>query len=166
MKFKDLAPYIAIVVVVVLIRSFIVTPVTVSGSSMDPTLKDKEILLLAKFNKNYQRFDVVVINYENERIIKRIIGVPGDNIKYVDNVLYVNDEKIDEPFSHGKTEDFTLEGITYDVYDKIPEGHYLVLGDNRPKSYDSRMIGLIDKEDIVGKSSIRIFPFNKIGSFE
>lgn len=160
---KELIPYVIIVLIVVLIRSFIVTPVTVSGASMEPTLKNGEILLLNKFGKNYQRFDIVVVKLEKERIIKRIIGLPGDNVVYKDNLLYINGKEIKESFQHKKTEDFTLKGITYQVYDKIPDGYYLVLGDNRPNSYDSRMIGLISEDDIIGKSKIRLFPFNKIG---
>ena len=163
---KELIPYIVIVLLVILIRTFIVTPVTVSGDSMYPTLKNKEILILNKFDKSFKRFDIVVINYGDERIIKRIIGVPGDNIKYKDNNLYVNGKKVKESFKHEKTEDFTLEGITYQQYDKIPKGYYLVLGDNRPYSYDSRMIGLVSKKDIIGVAGIRLFPFTKLGSIK
>ena len=161
---KELIPYVVIILLVILIRTFIVTPVTVSGDSMDPTLKDKEVLILNKLDKSYKRFDIVVIKYGKERIIKRVIGVPNDNIKYKENKLYVNGQEVKENFKHGTTDDFTLEGITYQQYDKIPNGYYLVLGDNRQRSYDSRMIGLISKKDIVGVARIRLFPFSKIGS--
>lgn len=163
---KELIPYVLIVLLVVLIRTFIVTPVTVSGDSMYPTLKDKEILLLNKFDKSFKRFDIVVIKYGEERIIKRVIGIPGDDIKYRNNKLYINNKYVKENFNHGDTQDFTLEGITYQEYKKIPKGYYLVLGDNRPRSYDSRMIGLIPKKDIIGVAGIRLFPFSKLGSIK
>ena len=83
-KKKDLISYIIIILAVVTIRLFIITPVRVQGTSMDTTLKQGEILLLEKFDKNYKRFDIVVINTKNERIIKRIIGMPGESIKIID----------------------------------------------------------------------------------
>ena len=79
--FKELIPYLIIIVVVVSIRIFIVTPVQVSGDSMRPTLKNREILLLKKYDRSFQRFDIVVIDYDNDRLIKRIIGLPGETIK-------------------------------------------------------------------------------------
>ena len=162
MKFlKDISPYVVIIITVILFRSYIITPVRVNGESMDNTLKNGQILILNKVSSNYKRFDIVVIKYGNERIIKRIIGLPGEDIKYEDNKLFVNGNYIDENFSHSETYNFNLSDITTER--KIPDGYYLVLGDNRLKSYDSREIGLIKKTDIEGKTGIRIFPFNKIG---
>ena len=81
---KEIMPYIIILIVVVLIRSYIITPVTVVGSSMYPNLKDKEVLLLSKISyrlHNIERFDIVVVkDDEDDRIIKRIIGLPGDKV--------------------------------------------------------------------------------------
>jgi len=162
---KELVPYIIIIVVVVLIRSFIITPVMVSGSSMKPNLQDKEILLERKigYNENtFKRFDIVVIKEGKEEIIKRVIGLPGEHVSYKKNKLYINDELVEENFKFYDTVDFNLEEIC--SCSKIPEGKYLVLGDNRPVSKDSRVIGLIDKEDILGKTEIRIWPISKIGS--
>ena len=162
---KELYPYVVIVVVVVLIRSFIVTPVMVSGSSMRPNLTDKEVLLERKIGyneKSIKRFDIVVIKEGKEEIIKRIIGLPGEHVSYKNNKLYINDELVKENFKFYNTVDFNLEQIC--SCSKIPEGKYLVLGDNRPVSKDSRIIGLIDKNDILGKASIRIWPISKIGS--
>lgn len=162
---KELYPYVVIVVVVVLIRSFIVTPVMVSGSSMRPNLTDKEVLLERKIGYNeraIKRFDIVVIKEGKEEIIKRVIGLPGEHVSYKNNKLYINDELVEENFKFYNTVDFNLEQIC--SCSKIPEGKYLVLGDNRPVSKDSRIIGLIDKDDILGKASIRIWPIKKIGS--
>lgn len=164
-KIKELLPYIIIIIVVVLIRSFIITPIIVSGDSMKPNLHDKEILLERKINYNsssIKRFDIVVVTNDNEEIIKRIIGLPGEHISYKNNKLYVNDEVVEENFSFRDTNDFNLEEICSCT--KIPSGKYLVLGDNRPISKDSRLIGLIDEEDIKGKAVYRIWPISKFGS--
>lgn len=167
---KEVYPYIIIIVVVVLIRTFIITPVVVSGDSMKPNLNNGEMLLVRKIGYNsstIQRYDIVVIKVINEdgkeeEIIKRVIGLPGEHISYKNNKLYVNDELVEEPYIHRDTEDFNLEEIC--TCSTIPEGKYLVLGDNRPISKDSRTIGLIGEEDIVGKSIVRIWPLTKIGS--
>ena len=91
---KELYPYVMIVVVVVLFRTFIATPVRVDGASMDSTLNDGDILILNKLNTNYERFDVVVvevtINNKKSKLVKRIIGMPGESIKYKNNELYIN----------------------------------------------------------------------------
>jgi signal peptidase I len=148
---KDLMPYVAIIIIVLLFRAFIATPVRVDGDSMNPTLENGEILLLNKMDKTYERFNIIVFNYNDTKLVKRIIGLPGDTVKYVDNQLYINDELVEETFDHRMTLDYTLEKV-------IPEGKYFVLGDNRTDSLDSRIIGLIDENDIDGVISFSIFP--------
>ena len=76
-KIKEYLPYVIIIIVIVLIRSFIVTLVRVDGNSMVDTLHNGEILVLNKLDKDYKRFDIVVIKYNNERLVKRVIGLPG-----------------------------------------------------------------------------------------
>ena len=165
---KELYPYVMIVVVVVFFRTFIATPVRVDGASMDSTLNDGDILILNKLNTNYERFDVVVvevtINNKKSKLVKRIIGMPGESIKYKNNELYINDKKIDD-IAIERTNNFTLEEI-YNK-EKIPKNSYFVMGDNRNNSRDSRdyTVGLIKKENIIGTTTIRLFPFNKIGKF-
>ena len=164
---KELYPYVLIIIIVVIIRTFIITPVIVSGDSMLPNLKDKELLLVRKigYNKDQiNRFDIVVIKDGNEEIIKRIIGLPGEHISYKNNKLYVNDNLVEENYKFRDTKDFNLEEIC--TCTSIPEGKYLVLGDNRPISKDSRQIGLIDESDIIGKASFRIWPITKIGNID
>ena len=155
--FKELLPYIMIVVVVVAIRAFIATPVRVDGASMNPTLEDGEILILKKYDRSLERFDIVVLDYNGEKLVKRVIGLPGEKIAYKDNKLYVDGKRVKEPFEHEVTDDFELE-------EQIPEGYYFVLGDNRINSTDSRMIGAISKEQIQGTTNFSIFPFDQFGT--
>lgn len=163
-QIKEILPYIIIIIIVVLIRSFIITPIIVSGDSMKPNLHNKEILLERKIGYNstsIKRFDIVVIKNDNEEIIKRIIGMPGEHISYKNNKLYVNDKFMGTNFNYRDTNDFNLEEICSCT--SIPEGKYLVLGDNRPISKDSRIIGLVDEKDILGKAVYRIWPISKFG---
>lgn len=160
---KELITYLIIIVAIILIRIFIVTPVRVNGSSMDPTLKDGEIMILNKIGykvSDIKRFDIVVIDIDDERLIKRVIGLPGDVIEYKDNFLYVNNKKIEETFKHKKTEDFSLKDIGIE---KVPDNEYFVLGDNRTNSVDSRILGCFSKKSILGKTSLVLFPFSKLG---
>ena len=156
---KELIPYIVIIIVVVLIRTFIVTPVIVVGDSMVPTLKENQILLLNKFDYKFneiKRYDIVVIKVGNGEIIKRVIGLPGENIEYRNNALYINGHE-EETIYNFDTENFSLEEIC--DCSRIPQDKYLVLGDNREISSDSRgPIGLIDKENIKGSTTISIWP--------
>ena len=112
------------------------------------------ILILNKLDHKYNRYDIVVFNYNGERLIKRIIGMPKDKIESKDNVLYINDIEVDENYISSPTNDFI---------EIVGDNEYLLLGDNRKNSFDSRYIGSINKNDIIGTISIRLFPFSKIG---
>ncbi len=150
-RLKGLLPYIIIIIVVVLIRTFIVTPVRVVGSSMSKTLEDGNIVLLKKYDKQYERFEIVVFNRDDDRLIKRVIGLPGEYIEYKNGVLYIDNEVV---------EDVKLDAITTDFPKEIiPDDHYFVMGDNREDSLDSRIIGPISKNEIIGTTSFSIFPF-------
>ena len=159
---KEVYPYILVILLAILIRTFIASPVRVNGSSMYDTLKEGDIMILNKMNKNYKRFDIVVINNNGSKIIKRIIGLPGENIEYKNNSLYINNKYVKD-VSKEVTTDFSLEELY--GYKILPEGYYFVMGDNRDGSSDSRdpRIGLIKKSDIKGKASFRVWPLNKMG---
>lgn len=159
---KEIIPYVVIVVVVLIIRTYIVTPVKVQGDSMVPTLKDKEILLLKKYDTKYERFDIIVFKTDDSKLVKRVIGLPGEHVKYVDNKLYINN-KIVKDVVIEKTEDFDLNSIGHN---KIPEGYYFVLGDNRDNSTDSRLIGLISEKTILGTTNFSVFPFSNFGKIK
>lgn len=160
---KEYLPYILIIVAVLLIKRFVISPVNVVGDSMYPTLHDGYVMLLDeiyyKFDK-LDRFDIVVIKYKDssgksELIIKRVIGLPGDTVSYDKGKLYINGKYIKEKFSHAETKDFGT--VTLD------DDEYFVMGDNRTVSLDSRYIGPIKTKDIRGRTIISIYPFNKFG---
>lgn len=158
-KYKEILSYIIIIIIVLLIKHYIITPIKVNGNSMNNTLKDKDIMILDKISYRFQeikRFDIVVVKKGNDYLIKRVIGLPGETVEYKNNKLYINGKNIDEKFIHEKTNDFIME-------EKIPDDCYFVVGDNRPVSNDSRYIGVINKKDILGKTSLVIFPFSRIG---
>ena len=159
MKFiRELIPYLVIILVVLILRTFIVTPIIVSGESMVPTLDGGELMLLKKYDTNYERFDIVVVNknVEGDNLIKRVIGLPGETIKYRNNKLYINDEEIEDIYAYGETGNF--KEIT------LGSDEYFLMGDNREISLDSRSLGIIKKQEIEGTVGIILFPFNKLGS--
>ena len=160
---KESYPYLIVILVVILIRSFIITPAVVNGSSMEPTLKENNIILLNKLatkGGNINRYDIVVANYNGERLIKRVIGLPGEHVEYKNGNLYIDGILELENFKHQETADFNLNSIGRLT---IPGDSYFLVGDNRPDSVDSRIIGPVDKKDILGKVNYRLFPINKFG---
>lgn len=159
-KIKDSISFIVIILAIILVRLFIVTPVRVDGPSMNDTLHDGDILLLDKYDNKYERFEIVVFNYNGERLIKRIIGLPGEVVSYKNNKLYINGNEIEDNYGLGYTEDFELKNLNLT---KIPDNEYLVMGDNRNDSLDSRYFGTISKDKILGSVKYRLFPFNKFG---
>ena len=160
---KELIIYGSIILAIILLRTFIITPVRVNGSSMDYTLEDGEIMLLNKIGYKFtdiNRFDIVVVDTVDSKIIKRVIGLPGETLKYENNTLYINGKEVDEPYLKEKTEDFNLTDLGYE---KLPQDCYFVMGDNRNNSSDSRIIGCVKKENIEGSASLVIYPFDEIG---
>ena len=156
---KEYLPYIIVIIIVLLIKAFIVTPIRVNGPSMLDTLEDKDIMILDEVSfkfKGLKRFDIVVVNYKNEKIIKRVVGLPGETVEYKDNKLYINGEEVEEDFSHEVTAN--VDAI------KIPKKHYYVMGDNRVNSTDSRIIGPVSIKNIKGTTKLKVFPFKRFGN--
>lgn len=176
--FLSYMPYIIIIVFICIIRFFVATPVSVNGSSMYPTLKNDDYMILYKLTKKMRginRFDIVVINTDSGRIIKRVIGLPGERIKYEIEknddgdevgVLYINGKKVKEDFIDdiAKRNTCNDDWIICKGEYIIPEDEYFVMGDNRVNSIDSRVIGTVKDKDIQGIARLRIFPFNKFGN--
>lgn len=155
---KEIYPYVICIVVVLLFKEFLYAPIRVNGESMNPTLKDKDIMILNKIDYRFndiKRFDIVVVDNPDEYLIKRVIGLPGDKIVYKNNKLYVNGKYIKENFKHEKTEDFKYN---------VPNNKYYVMGDNRINSLDSRYFGPFLKNKIIGKASTTILPIKRFGN--
>ncbi|KGP73972.1 signal peptidase I [Pontibacillus yanchengensis] len=163
--------------IAIIIRVFLFSPVIVDGPSMLPTLHDGDYLIVNKISYTIgdpERFDVVVFHAtETRNYIKRVIGLPGEHIEYKNETLLVNGKPVSEPFIKNRlqqlndnqtyTFNFSLEDLP-GGYQKIPEGYVLVLGDNRNNSTDSRRLGLIPIERIVGEAQFKIWPPSRIGT--
>lgn len=151
---------IVVAAVAVLIATLALPVLQISGSSMEPTLNDEEIVVLIK-TTNLKRGELCCFSYQNKLLIKRIIGLPGDKINVDQNGnVYVNDEVIDEPYITDRA--LGESDITYPCY--VTDNHYFLMGDHRSTSIDSRssVIGLVSEDYIVGKIFFRIWPFDTI----
>ena len=149
----------------VLIRQFLYTPVTVSGQSMEPTFEHDNRIVITKIH-NIDRSDMIVFHSPNsdDDFIKRVIGLPGDVVIMKDDQLYINGEAFEEEYLEAhKKKVHEGQRLTENFEVEVPEGHYYVLGDNRQNSTDSRRIGFIDRKSIVGKVSFRFYPIKSIG---
>lgn len=149
----------------VIIVLFFFRSLRVVGESMEPTLVDGQrgIVLLNRLNYyTPERNDIVVLKketYSEKLLIKRILGVPGDKIEIKDNVLYINDTMVEEPYVSEKMD-------TQDLVTNLEEGEYFVLGDNRNNSADSRLplIGSIEYEEIIGKLIFDLRKFSVVSN--
>lgn len=156
---KEIVPYILIIILVLLFKRFVVSPVNVIGTSMYDTLYDGDIMILnetAYYFNDIKRFDIVVVKAKDELIIKRVIGLPGEKIKYEKGKLYINGKYVKENFTHDGTDDFAEI--------EIGKNKYFVMGDNRDNSMDSRYFGAFDKKYIRGKTNLTVFPFKRFGN--
>ena len=154
---KEYIPYIVILILVVLTRTFLITPVRVSGTSMNNTLYNGDIMFLYKI-ATYQRGDIVVVSkkVEGDTIIKRIIGMPGETIKCEDGIIYINNKKFNHKYGYGTTSDFDEK--------KLGNDEYFLLGDNREVSQDSRAFGAVKEKNLLGETNFVIFPFKNFGN--
>jgi signal peptidase I len=159
------------IILAFIIRMFFFTPIVVDGASMEPTLQDQDRMIVTKIGEP-KRFDIIVFHApENKDYIKRVIGLPGDRIEYKNDILYINGKAYDEPYldkykrelkdGGTLTDSFTLKETAVGK-DVVPEGHLFVLGDNRRWSKDSRKIGAIPLEKVVGTTNIVYFPIKDI----
>ena len=155
---------LVIVFLVLFTNQFIAFFCDVKGNSMNPTLLNGEKMIVSKAHYYFdepKRFDIVVFRYNDSLLVKRIIGLPGEQLFFKNGRLYINGKWIDEAFLHEElgdndepfTEDFMLIEKTF--FNRIPPDTYFVLGDNRPNSVDSRDIGFINKKSIEGKVIMR-----------
>lgn len=164
--------YCAVVIFCVfLFITFVMQRTDVSGSSMEPTLHDKDVLMIEKVTyrfKNADRFDIVIFPYKygnDEYFIKRVIGLPGETVRIdTEGNIYINETKLEEPYGAEVIKDpgRAIESIT------LADDEYFVMGDNRNHSMDSRepSVGNIKKKDILGHAIVRIYPFSDFGGID
>jgi signal peptidase I len=167
LKKHDILSLILIIVfVIVPIRLFVAQPFLVQGESMYPTFHDKEYLIVDQVTYRMhepERGDVIVFRYPRHPetfYIKRIIGLPGETVsiqKGITSVTTQDGEQItlDESF-------VVNEDVSYNTSLTLSEEEYFVMGDNRPKSSDSRIWGALPRENIVGRAWLRLYPFNRL----
>ncbi|AUM94479.1 TPA: signal peptidase I [Clostridium botulinum] len=108
--------------------------------------------IMSKLNNNKTDIE------EDDRLIKRVVGIPGDEIDIKDGYIYLNGKKLEEPYVKGKT---ISRDFKFPI--QVPENKLFVLGDNRMISKDSRLFGLIDYKQVEGKAIYRVHPFNHVG---
>ncbi len=164
---KDAIKFFIIIFVLLFLMVYLVSITQVVGDSMSPTLDNQEVLILNKAKYRFtdvKRGDIIAFTYEDTKyLIKRVIGLPGDHISIIDNKVYINGRYYAEDYLKDvDTPDFDLQDLGYN---EVPEGMYFVLGDNRDNSLDSRKIGLVSKEDIIGEIALRIWPITRIRLF-
>lgn len=133
----------------------------VSGVSMEPTLEDGQVIVLEKSGK-FKTGDLIGFYYQNKILLKRVIGQAGDYIDIdADGNVYVNDEKLDEPY----LKDHALGECDINLPYQVPDGKIFVMGDHRSKSIDSRskLVGCVSDEQVVGRVVFRLWPLKSIG---
>ncbi len=143
--------------------AFLLMPVLrVSGDSMEPTLKDQDVVLLVKTD-HFETGELCGFYWQNKLLLKRIIAGPGDMVDIKDDgSVYVNGQELDEPYVTEKS----LGDCDMEFPYQVPENKYFVMGDHRSVSIDSRnsVIGCVDKSQMVGKIWIRVWPLKNLGS--
>ena len=152
---------IIVAAVAVLIATLALPVMEISGSSMEPALSDKEIVLLIKTTK-LDYGELICFSYQNKLLIKRVIAKGGDTVNVYDmGFVTVNGAAVNEPYVMERAKGDGDVSFPYTV----PNDRYFVMGDRRTVSVDSRnsVIGAIEKDQIVGKIKFRIWPLDKIG---
>lgn len=148
---------------------FLVRPFQVSGESMFPTFKNKEYILTNLITLRFselKRGDVIVFKAPTDHdkdFIKRVIGLPGDSVSLKGGFVYVNGNKLDEsPYLNSDVRTYGASFMKEEEPVSVPMGDYLVMGDNRPFSSDSREWGFLKKSEVIGKSFFVYWPVNVV----
>ena len=171
-KMKNVAFEWVKVILAAIVIAFIITqfirPTLVRGESMYPTLEENDYLIISKVSykvKNPKFGDIIVFKTDllqedgsHKDLVKRVIATEGDHLVIKDFKVYVNEKLVEEPYINGQY-------TTGDIDIIIPENKIFAMGDNREKSLDSRYeeVGLIEKNDVIGKVTVRLYPFDRIG---
>jgi len=165
---------VVVFIIVFIINTFVFRMVAVQGRSMLPTLSDGDRIIVWQLFYTPGFSDIIVFeHYDGYLHVKRILGTPGDRVDYLNGDLVVNGNIIEEPYTpneHSRNS-FMFEDVCnirgdFDDCSVIPEGYFLVLGDNRNGSGDSREYGLIHESQIMGRATLRFLPFSDFGIVE
>ncbi len=158
------------VLLAVIFRSYIFRTAYAMSVSMEPTLHEGQVLIISRVNYlvgEPERGDIVVIDSKQDKLehlnlIKRVVGLPGETVEIKDGRVYIDGKLLDPDFTQSPTPDFGFEKTT------IPEGMYMVMGDNREHSRDSRFdsVGFVPGEAFQGEAVFRVWPFNKMGKLQ
>ena len=149
---------VVVAAVAVLLATLFLPVLQVSGDSMNPTLQDKDVIVLVK-SGSLKTGDLCGFYWQNKLLLKRVVGLPGDIISLDENgVVTVNGTVLDEPY----VDELALGECDIKFPYQVPENRYFVLGDHRATSIDSRssVIGCVEKNQIVGKVFIRVWPLS------
>ncbi|MDD7349135.1 MAG: signal peptidase I [Clostridiales bacterium] len=154
--------------IALIITNFVASHTKVDGSSMESTLEDGDDIIVEKFSyltNEPERYDIIVFHQsDTENYIKRVIALPGERIQITEGKIYINDRAVFDAYGNTKMEDGGIAEKTI----KLGEDEYFVLGDNRNASKDSRdkAVGVIKREQIIGKAWLRVMPFENFGKLE
>ena len=172
---KNIIEWVKEIILAVIIASIIlafIKPIIIRQSSMEPTFFNGDYVFISKqaytLFGDPERGDVVVFHTgmqtddgEDKNLIKRIIGLPGDQVEIIDGYVYLNGEKLNETYINEQGVSGDMEEIT------VPEGKLFCMGDNRRVSLDSRdaAVGCVDQEEILGRVFVRLYPFSDFDTF-
>ena len=156
---------------VMIITNFIAMPCMVDGSSMYPTLVDRQrgfSGIITKHFEGVERFDIVVIDLEEKYLVKRVIGLPGEYLEFIDDELYIDHELVaqsflDTDYIDSYKKEKGIENFTKNFSIQLGDDEYFCMGDNRYISQDSRFYGPFSLEQIHAKGLLVYYPFNSIG---
>lgn len=174
---KEIISFLKILILsyisIFLLTTFVIKPVVVTGTSMEPTLKDHDvgfsyIITKSLFGINRNSVVTVYVEEDDQYLVKRVIGLPGETIYAKGGIIFINDKPIVESYldeNFMKTSMGNLDREFTDDFDKlkIPDDYYFLMGDNRPRSKDSREYGPFHKDQILSNSLLVIYPFENFG---
>lgn len=177
---KSVVFVVGVILLAILLRTFVVAQYYIPSDSMVPTLKQNDRIFVNKLSyrlHDVHRGDVVVFNRppampsdpKIKHLIKRVVGLPGDTLETRNGEVYVNGQRLVEPYLPKGTVSANLiwvKGCTNAVAERfctVPEGSVFVMGDNRGSSSDSRAFGPIDESLIVGRAFVRVWPLGDFG---
>lgn len=160
--FSTINSLIVVAAAAVLVSMLFLPVLRVTGTSMTPTMMNNELVICSKWS-NYKKGDIIAFYYNNKILLKRVIGLPGDWIDIrEDGTVYLNDQKLEEPYVDEKAFGECDIKLPY----QVPESKIFVMGDHRSTSIDSRStsVGCVAEEYIIGRVIFRIWPWERIGT--